>query len=134
MEDYYRSDVQILREALMTFRQLLLSVTEKTNYVKDSNTQQIIPKKEPGIDPTDYVTIPSVCHGVFKHKFLTEYTHVKLLWQGVVTTWLPIKVCEHQEWVEVKPGCWLTLQAVQEAGAVIREKETLPGPFLCPQF
>ncbi|XP_067685645.1 uncharacterized protein [Haliotis asinina] len=83
MEDYCRSDVQILREALMTFRQLL-SVTEKTCYVTDPHTQQIIPKKEPGIDPTDYVTIASVCHGVFKHKFLTEYTHVKLLWDKTV--------------------------------------------------
>ncbi|XP_067676263.1 uncharacterized protein [Haliotis asinina] len=129
MKDYCRSDVQILRVALMTFRQLLLSVTEKTCYVTDPHTQQIIPKKEPGIDPTDYVTIASVCHGVFKHKFLTEYTHVKLLWQGVVTSWLPIKLREHQEWVEVKPGCWLTFQAVQEAGAVIREKETLPSPI-----
>ncbi|XP_046569532.1 uncharacterized protein LOC124277858 [Haliotis rubra] len=129
MEEYCRSDVQILREALMTFRQLLLSVTTKTYLVNDPKTQKITQKKEPGIDPTDYITIASVCHGVFKHKFLTAYTHVKLLWQGTVTPWLPIKEHENQDWVEVKPGSWLTLQAVQEAGGVVHEKETLPSPI-----
>ncbi|XP_067669969.1 uncharacterized protein [Haliotis asinina] len=121
MEDYCRSDVQILREALMTFRQLLLSVTTKTYLVKDPKTQQISEKKEPGIDPTDYITIASVCHGVFKHKFLTKHSHVKLLWH--------VKEVKGQQWVEVKPGSWLTLQAVQEAGAVIHKEETLPSPI-----
>ena len=46
MEDYCRSDVDILRRACLQFRQLMLDATE--------------------VDPFQYVTITSVCMGIFK--------------------------------------------------------------------
>ncbi|KAK3104555.1 hypothetical protein FSP39_004928 [Pinctada imbricata] len=53
MLKYCRSDVDILRRACLKFRKLMLEVTH-------------------GIDPFDYVTIASVCMGIFKTLFLKE--------------------------------------------------------------
>ncbi|KAK3100662.1 hypothetical protein FSP39_023320 [Pinctada imbricata] len=53
MLKYCRSDVDILRRACLKFRKLMLEVTH-------------------GIDPFDYVTIASVCMGIFKTLFLKK--------------------------------------------------------------
>ena len=53
MEDYCRSDVDILRRACMTYRDLLMLVTE-------------------GVDPFTFVSAASVCMGVFRSRFLKE--------------------------------------------------------------
>lgn len=48
MEEYCRSDVDILRRSCLQFRQLMIDATE--------------------VDPFQYITIASVCMGIFKTK------------------------------------------------------------------
>ena len=52
MERYCASDVDVLTRACWTFRQMLLDIA--------------------GVDPYDYLTIASVCMGVFRTRFLPE--------------------------------------------------------------
>ena len=58
IEKYCRSDVDILRRACLQFRKLLIEATD--------------------VDPFQYVTIASVCMGVFKVMFLEERFEVVL--------------------------------------------------------
>lgn len=57
MEDYCRSDVDILRRACMTYRNLMMQVTD-------------------GVDPFTFVSAASVCMGVFRARFLKEQWEV----------------------------------------------------------
>ena len=64
---YCRSDVDILRQACMSFKDLLYAVTAS-------------PGKTPNaINPFRYVTIASVCMGVYRTKFHVEEHSVKVL-------------------------------------------------------
>ena len=58
MEDYCRSDVDILRRSCIKFRQLMLETT--------------------GLDPFSFVTIASVCMAVFRTNFLKETWEITL--------------------------------------------------------
>jgi len=58
IHEYCVSDVDILRRGCMKFRNLLMEVTST--------------KKDEGVDPFDYVTIASVCQGIFRKLFLEE--------------------------------------------------------------
>ena len=59
MLDYCISDVCILQEACMKFRKLMMDVTQEYGYLS--------------VDPFCYITIASVCVGIFKTNFITEY-------------------------------------------------------------
>ena len=71
---YCRNDVQLLREACLKFRQMLLSLTGESNEFLDPETLEVKKSIEGGIDPLTYLTIASVCMNIFRSKFLTE-TH-----------------------------------------------------------
>jgi G:T-mismatch repair DNA endonuclease (very short patch repair protein) len=60
---YCRSDVNILLSACWKFRQLLMDVTGGS---------------QKGVDPFNYITIASVCMGIFRTKFLNETWSVLL--------------------------------------------------------
>ncbi|XP_041361918.1 uncharacterized protein LOC121377887 [Gigantopelta aegis] len=64
MLKYCRADVDILRQACLKFRKLILNVTGQ--------------EQETGVDPYDYTTIAGVCMGIFKRKFLKEEWKVRL--------------------------------------------------------
>ena len=68
IEHYCRLDVNILREACLQYRKLLLDVT-KTKHDD---------KEQPGIDPWQEITIASVCSQVYRSKFLEETWKVKI--------------------------------------------------------
>ena len=65
---YCRNDVQLLREACMKFRELLIGITGDS----DPQSQEVERAIQNGVDPLAYLTIASVCMNVFRSKFLTE--------------------------------------------------------------
>jgi hypothetical protein len=75
--DYCISDVNILHEACVKFRRLVLRQTS------DSDLEIQVPEfGKQGIDPFNYITIASLCLGIFRTKFLPEQ-HKVLLKSGV---------------------------------------------------
>ena len=72
MLDYCRSDVDILRQACLKFRELLMSATG--DCVMDQGGK---PQWTGAVDPFDSVTIASVCMNVYRTKFLEEEWRVK---------------------------------------------------------
>jgi len=62
MLQYCRSDVDILRQACLCYRELLLKITAKD--IKDYQST--------GVDPFSFVSAASVCMGVFQSRFLSE--------------------------------------------------------------
>ena len=66
MLDYCISDVTILQEACMKFRELVLTETGRPVL----HQGEWIPRE--GIDPFSYVTIASLCLGILRRKFLPE--------------------------------------------------------------
>jgi len=60
MEDYCRSDVNILRQACLRYRSLMKEITSDAD------------KKIAGIDPFCFVSAASVAMGVFRSRFLQE--------------------------------------------------------------
>ena len=70
---YCRSDVDILRRGCLHFRKLMMDVTG-------------------GVDPFDYVTIASVCMGIYKTLFLKEEHEIEIKnLENDVSTWQQIK-------------------------------------------
>lgn len=69
MLQYCRSDVDILRRGCLEFRNLMIKVTsiEETIAQADGTVKK---STAFGIDPFDYITIASVCMGIFKSLFL----------------------------------------------------------------
>lgn len=69
MLQYCRSDVDILRRGCLEFRNLMINVTTiKESTVLANGTVKTT--SSIGVDPFDYVTIASVCMGIFKTLFL----------------------------------------------------------------
>ena len=75
---YCQSDVQILRQACLHFRDLMLSVTGTKLSRVNEETGDGEEVWVGGVDPFQYLTIASVCMATFKHKFLVEEWEVKL--------------------------------------------------------
>ena len=65
---YCRNDVQLLKEACMKFRDLLIGITGGS----DLQFHEVERADQNGVDPLAYITIASVCMNVFRSNFLTE--------------------------------------------------------------
>ncbi|KAL5019204.1 hypothetical protein ScPMuIL_004926, partial [Solemya velum] len=76
MLEYCRSDVDILRKSCLEFRKVMRMATGRYEIVTENG--KLEQKLVDAIDPFDYVTIASVCMGVYKTKFLEEKLRVKL--------------------------------------------------------
>lgn len=74
---YCRSDVDILRRGCMAFRNTVLQATtiETSNVRPDGTISKTI---RDCVDPFDYVTIASVCMGIYKTLFLKHNTEVEI--------------------------------------------------------
>ncbi|MET0103906.1 MAG: DNA polymerase, partial [Sedimenticola sp.] len=99
---YCRSDVDILRQACLKFRVLLMKATGEEVEVIDDKGKKT-KKWVRAIDPFDSVTIASVCMNVFRTKFLEETWQVRL--EGT-DEWIPAKrldgkllVWDNDQWV-----------------------------------
>ena len=98
MEEYCISDVDILLQACWKFRQLLKSQTGKKTEIQDLQNLMTVTMYEHAVDSFAFLTIASVCMGVFRGKFLTETWSVLLQEKCVAT-------CTHDancvcEWIE----------------------------------
>ena len=71
MKEYCVSDVNILLQACMKFRYLLMSETGEVDdgVEEDYSVSKVFTKT---VDPFTFVTIASVCMGIFRSKFLKE--------------------------------------------------------------
>ncbi len=72
MREYCISDVDILLKACWKFRELLKSETGEREMVEDSNDLTLREVFQNAVDPFSFLTIASVCMGVFRAKFLQE--------------------------------------------------------------
>ena len=115
MLNYCRSDMDILRQACLKFRDLLMSATGEC--VWDARGK---PQWTGAVDPFDSVTIVSVCMNVYRTKFLEEKWRAKLAGNS---DWVPAKYMD---------GVMKVLQGnqwVPEAEMVIGEKEFVHSTF-----
>ena len=95
MLDYCRSDVDILRQACLTFRELLMGATgQQVEIINEKNKKEM--KWVGAVDPFDSVTIASVCMNVFRTKFIEEEWIVKLEGRH---TWIPAKMIDQKLYV-----------------------------------
>ena len=115
MLNYCRSDVDILRQACLKFRDLLMSATG--DCIRDERGK---PQWTGAVDPFDSVTIASVCMNVYRTKFLEEEWRVKLVGDS---DWVPAKYMDGR--MKVLRGD----QWVSEAEVVIGEKEFVCSPI-----
>ena len=72
MEQYCVSDVDILLKACWKFRQLLKSETGRKTEIQDLQNLMTVTMYEHAVDCYAFLTIASVCMGIFRGKFLTE--------------------------------------------------------------
>ena len=72
MEEYCISDVDILLQACWKFRQLLKSQTGRLTEIEDLENLMTVTIYEHAVDSFAFLTIASVCMGIFRGKFLTE--------------------------------------------------------------
>ena len=72
MEEYCISDVDILLQACWKFRQLLKSQTGKKAEILDLENLMTTTMYENAVDCFAFLTIASVCMGIFRAKFLSE--------------------------------------------------------------
>jgi hypothetical protein len=122
MLDYCRSDVDILRQACLKFRELLMSATgERIEVVNEKG------KKEKtwigAVDPFDSVTIASVCMNVFRTKFLEEEWKVKLEGND---DWIPSKLIDGKLYV-LRGNEWIL--ETQLTGEKVTETEFVRTPI-----
>lgn len=78
MLQYCRSDVDILRRGCLEFRKLMIEATTiKTSTVQADGISKTTATC--GVDPFDFVTIASVCIGIFKCLFLKEKHEIEII-------------------------------------------------------
>ncbi|XP_062620655.1 uncharacterized protein LOC134282247 [Saccostrea cucullata] len=106
MLQYCRSDVDILRRGCLEFRNLMIKVTTVKEHipqadgtVKESTTF--------GIDPFDYVTIASVCMGIFKSLFLKGKYKIEITKDGECS-WYDVHTLEGIEVINIEDS-WTSL-------------------------
>ena len=76
MKEYYISDVDILQKACCKFRELTMVATGKEEYIEDVHNTIFKTIYENSVDPFSFLTIASVCIGIFRTKFLTEFWQI----------------------------------------------------------
>ncbi|MCG8622527.1 MAG: DNA polymerase [Proteobacteria bacterium] len=72
MKEYCVSDVDILLQACWKFRELLRKQTGVEKEVEDLENLMTKSVLSNAVDPFSYITIASVCMGIFRSKFLSE--------------------------------------------------------------
>ena len=91
IHEYCLSDVKILMEGCIKFRDLVMSVTGEE--ILELNLEEMIYEKKlhNSIDPFSFLTIPSVCLGIFRSNFLKEK------WKVLTTKeYLKNNSCHHE--------------------------------------
>ena len=89
MKEYCISDVDILRQSCMKFRQMMIEETGSYDISIDPETLDMKETWDGCVDPFNYTTIASVCLGIFRSKFLPE--QYSLLFESNA-----LDVCSHK--------------------------------------
>lgn len=124
--EYCRSDVDILRNACLKFREIILAVTGSSE--TDFDMEGKILGFRGGIDPFNQITIAGVCMKIFKVKFLPENWEVKLKKDTEISEWLPAKLLDGKLTV-VLNGTEMTGEQLQEDDYLIEEKKFVCTPL-----
>lgn len=103
MLKYCRSDVDILRRGCIAFRNTVIQATTVSE-VQPDGTLNIITD---GVDPFEFVTIASVCMGIFKTLFLAQRVKVEIT-RDQETSWHEIEAFEGVNGVRLD-GNWVSL-------------------------
>ncbi|XP_069109808.1 uncharacterized protein [Argopecten irradians] len=124
---YCRSDVDILRQACMKFRNLLIDITGTIdkNLTEDGEIREDLVGS---MDPFNEVTIAGVCAKVFRTKFLTEKWKVKLRKDDEVSKWLNATLQEGKMTVELE-GVSIDGNRLQDLDYIIEESRFVSSPL-----
>ena len=76
MKAYCISDVDILQKACCKFRELMMVATGKEEYIEDVHNMMFKTIYENSVGPFSFLTIASVCIGIFRTKFLPEFWQI----------------------------------------------------------
>ena len=116
MLEYCRSDVDILRQACLKFRELLMSATGvQREVINDKGKKEM--KWFGAVDSLDSVTIAFVCMNVFRTKFIEEEWRVKLEGKN---EWIPTKLMDEILYV-LRDNKWI--HETELMGEKVSEKE-----------
>ena len=100
IEEYCRSDVDILRRATLKFRDLIMKNTQDLNGI--------------GIDPFRFITIASACMKIYMAKFMTEHWEILTLEE------------KEKGNLESRPPTWLKAVLLGNELLVERSNEMIP--------
>ena len=122
MLEYCRSDVDILRQACLKFRELLMSATGvQREVINDKGKKEM--KWFGTMDPFDSVTIASLCMNVFRTKFIEEEWRVKLEGKN---EWIPARLMDEKLYV-LRDNKWI--HETELMGEKVSEKEFIHTPI-----
>ena len=126
MLKYCRSDVDILRRGCIAFRNTVLQVTT----IEDSHIQPdgtISTTTVDGVDPFDYVTIASVCMGIYKTLFLKHNIDVEVT-RDQTSTWHTLDYFEGVKgiWLD---GKWVALSDLEKEECTEVGKRRMKSPI-----
>lgn len=124
--EYCSSDVDILRQACLKFRNILMNITGKHEVIFDEDLPET--KLMGGVDSFQHITIASVCMQVFKTKFLQEDWRVKVRNDGKLTDWLPARRLQGDFFIYFNET-WVTGKELQNQDCVIEESEFVSSPI-----
>lgn len=119
--EYCQSDVHILRNACLRFREIILGITRKQEVHFDDNEGVLDTKITGGTDPFQLMTLASLCMKIFKSKFLPENWKIKVKKDNEMSDWLPASLLEVKFKVDSN-GTKMTDEQLQENGYLIEEK------------
>lgn len=120
LTEYCRADVQVLREACMKFRNLLLRITDKDDVDSDEDPH--------GVDPFNDITIAGVCMTVYKTKFLRETWDVRLKRDGMLTEWLPAMKLDGNITTNLE-GTWYSEEDLQRSKWNVEDTRFVSSPL-----
>lgn len=110
----------------MAFRDTVLQVTTiETSHVQTDGS--ITTKTIDGVDPFDYVTIASVCMGIFKTLFLKHNTEIEIT-RNQISTWHKIHLFEGVKGVWFA-GKWIALSDLEKEENTEIGKQQLTSPI-----
>lgn len=132
MHKYCRADVDILRKACMKFSELMKQVTGEEKKKEDPETLVERTVLSDSIDPFQYLTIASVCMGIYRYMYLEETWTVLLktekersLQEGREPVWCEAKL-ESKGVLKIKlhDDTWVAAKDVEVA-----EKQFVKSPL-----
>ena len=126
--EYCQSDVHILRNACLRFREIILSITGTQEVHFDEEDGALDTKCKGGIDPFQLITIASLCMRIFKSKFLPENWEIKVTNNNEISDWLPACLVDDKFTVDLN-GTSMTSEQLQENGYLIEDKKFVCSPI-----